>query len=141
MNNCINATFCNRIKALRVEQGMSQEDLAAKLNISRSCLANYEIGKRQPDNEMLIRIPDVCHVLVDYLIDRPEYRSLDLSFQELNECTRIKKRLQEQDSVLDLSVLDMDGKIAVIQYYDYIETMNRVRQLETPLPQSNQDRL
>ena len=141
MNNCINASFGNRIKALRVEQGMSQEDLAAKLNISRSCLANYEIGKRQPDNEMLIRIADVFHVLVDYLIDRTEYRSLDLSFQEISECTRVKKRLQEQDSVLDLSALDMEGKIAVIQYYDYIETMNRVRQLETPLPQSNQDRL
>ncbi len=136
MSNCFNRSLCKKIKALRVEQGMSQEELASKLNISRSCLANYEIGKRQPDNEMLIRIADIFHVLVDYLIDRTEYRSLDLSFQEINQCTRIKKRLQEHDSVLDLSALDMDGKIAVVQYYDYIETMNRVRQAETSLSRS-----
>ncbi len=130
MTNFSNTSLCRKIKALRVEQGMSQEDLALKLNISRSCLSNYENGKRQPDNEMLIRIAEVFHVLVDYLIDRTEYRSLDLSFQEIHECTRIKKRLQEQDSILDLSALDMDGKIAVVQYYDYIETKNRIRQAE-----------
>lgn len=128
MNTDFQNPFAKKLKKLRLENGISQKDLADELGISRSCLANYETGKRQPDNEMLVKIADRFQVLVDYLVDRTNYRTLTLSMREIDECNRIKHKFQKQGSLLDLSALDLEGKIAVVQYYDYIETTNRQKQ-------------
>ncbi len=128
MNTDFQNSFAKKLKKLRLENGISQKDLADELGISRSCLANYETGKRQPDNEMLVKIADRFQVLVDYLVDRTNYRTLTLSMHEIDECNRIKHKFQKQGSLLDLSALDLEGKIAVVQYYDYIETTNRQKQ-------------
>ena len=125
MNQDFQTPFGRKLKKLRLEHGISQKDLAKELDISRSCLANYETGKRQPDHEMLVRIADRFQVLVDYLVDRTNYRNLTLSMHEIDECCRLKHKLQKQSNILDLSALDLEGKIAVVQYYDYIETIKR----------------
>ena len=125
MNQDFQTPFGRKLKKLRLEHGISQKDLAKELDISRSCLANYETGKRQPDHEMLVRIADRFQVLVDYLVDRTNYRNLTLSMHEIDECCRLKHKLQNQSNILDLSALDLEGKIAVVQYYDYIETIKR----------------
>ena len=127
MNKGFISPFGRKLKKLRLEHGISQKDLADELGISRSCLANYENGKRQPDNDMLIRIADRFHVLIDYLVDRTEYRNLSLSLQELDECNRIKLKFLNRGSTLDLSDLDLEGKMAVYQYYNYIETATQAK--------------
>lgn len=38
----------DRIKALRKELGLTQEEFAAKLGIKRGALANYEVGRNEP---------------------------------------------------------------------------------------------
>lgn len=52
--------------------GLTQRELARILNISHSTLAMYELGKREPDFETIIRIADYFHVSVDYLLDRTD---------------------------------------------------------------------
>ncbi len=125
MRNFSNTSLPAKLKMLRVEHGKSQEELAQELGISRSCLANYETGNRQPDNDMLIRIADTFQVMIDYLVDRTEFRNLNLTFCEMNDLTRVNHILKNRGNTLDLSVLDVEGKIAVIQFYDYIETLNQ----------------
>ena len=51
-------TFKDRLKALRVSKGLTQEDLSAKLKISRSTIGMYEQGNRQPDFDTLELIAD-----------------------------------------------------------------------------------
>ncbi|MGN1059423.1 MAG: helix-turn-helix domain-containing protein [Clostridia bacterium] len=123
-----------KLKMLRLESGKSQDDLAKELGISRSCLANYETGKRQPDNEMLVKIADIFHVLTDYLVDRTQYRNFDFSMQEISEFIQMKHMLHNHGAVLDLSVLSKEGKIAVIQYYHYIETLMRLQEEHASQP-------
>ena len=48
---------------------MTQAQLAKELNISRPALANYEIGKREPSIEILIKLARYFNVSVDYLVD------------------------------------------------------------------------
>jgi len=127
MNKSYASPFGRKLKTLRLEHGISQKDLADELGISRSCLANYENGKRQPDNDMLVRIADRFHVLIDYLVDRTAYRSLTLSMQEIDECHRIKQKFQSRCSTLDLSDLELEGKIAVIRYFNFIEEVDRIK--------------
>ena len=44
------------LKELRTKRKITQEDLSKALNVSKGAVAMWETGKRNPDNEMLIKI-------------------------------------------------------------------------------------
>lgn len=131
MKDIVKSSLAFKLKLLRIEAGKSQEQLATELGISRSCLANYETGNRQPDNDMLVRMADRFSVLTDYLLDRAQYRQLDLTMQEIDEFVQIKYRLKSRNTTLDLSMLDLQGRVAVLQYYDFIETLSQLNHQES----------
>lgn len=64
-----------RLALLRKEKGLTQEELAQALNITRSALSLYEIGKRDPDTETLRKIAGFFNVSVDYLLGRTDIRN------------------------------------------------------------------
>ena len=64
--------FGNRLKDLRVDVDLTQEQLATRLNITRSALANYENGLREPGYEILIKIADYFDISLDYLLCRTD---------------------------------------------------------------------
>lgn len=66
------ANFSDRIKALRTQRGITQEQLAAMLKVSRSTIGMYESGKREPDFEMSEAIADIFNVDMDYLTGRSD---------------------------------------------------------------------
>ena len=51
-----------RIRVLREKQGLTQQELADRLQVTRQTVSNYEIGRSQPDLEMLKRLADVLNV-------------------------------------------------------------------------------
>ncbi|APA01586.1 helix-turn-helix domain-containing protein [Bacillus velezensis] len=57
-----------RITSLRKKANLTQEQLATKLNITRSALSQYELGTRNPDYDLLIKIADFFDVSIDYLL-------------------------------------------------------------------------
>lgn len=59
------------LKALREAKGMTQQDVANLLRVSRSTYAKWEIGKREPDNSILLDVADLFQVTTDYLLGRP----------------------------------------------------------------------
>ena len=61
-----------RLKEMRTLKGKSQEDVANDLNISRQSYGLYEIGKREPSNEMLMKLADYFGVSTDYLLGRTD---------------------------------------------------------------------
>ena len=65
------ASFADRFKQLRNETGLSQEELADKLCMSKGAIGNYETGKRTPRKlEDLENIADFFNVEIDYLLGR-----------------------------------------------------------------------
>ena len=60
--------FKERLKELRVERKLSQEDLAKELNVSQRSISSWETGFRQPDFETLERIAKFFDVTADYLL-------------------------------------------------------------------------
>ena len=59
-----------RLATLRKNKGLTQEELAPILNITRSALSLYELNKRDPDTNTLKRIADYFNVTTDYLLGR-----------------------------------------------------------------------
>ena len=67
-----------KIKELRKKKGLTQEDLANALNVSRQAITKWESGDGSPDIENLKNIALYFHVSVDYLIDSTTEKVIDL---------------------------------------------------------------
>ena len=50
------------IKTIRKSRGLSQEELAIKVNVVRQTISKWEQGLSVPDSEMLIRISEVLEI-------------------------------------------------------------------------------
>ena len=57
-----------RLAALRKEAGLSQAELARRLQISASAMGMYEQGRREPSMQMLVEMAKELHVSSDYLL-------------------------------------------------------------------------
>lgn len=62
--------FKEVLKSLRKEKSISQDELASLLKISRSTVAMYEQGRREPDFETLEKIADFFNVDMAYLLGK-----------------------------------------------------------------------
>jgi len=67
------ANFSTILKRMREELQLTQEQLSARLDISRSRLASYEQGVREPDLETLEIFADFFNVDIDYLVGRSDH--------------------------------------------------------------------
>ena len=56
------------IKAIRKSKGLSQQELAVKLNIVRQTVSKWEQGLSVPDSDMLISLSEVLEVPVSTLL-------------------------------------------------------------------------
>ena len=65
-------TLGEKIKEARKQCGLSQEQLAEKLAVSRSAVAKWETDKGIPDVENLKALAQLLNVSVDYLLDDGE---------------------------------------------------------------------
>jgi len=62
--------FSTVLYSLRQENGLSQRQAAADLNISQALLSHYEKGIREPRLDFVLRICDYYGVSADYLLGR-----------------------------------------------------------------------
>ena len=61
-------TLGEKLKMLRASRGLSQEQLAAELNVSRQAVSKWECGDAAPDLDKLRAICTYFAVTTDYLI-------------------------------------------------------------------------
>ncbi|MBR6364561.1 MAG: helix-turn-helix transcriptional regulator [Lachnospiraceae bacterium] len=60
--------FNNKLYELRKQKGLSQEELASRLNVSRQTVSKWEVGDSTPDMEKLIAMSDLFGVSLDELV-------------------------------------------------------------------------
>ncbi|MGA4517374.1 helix-turn-helix domain-containing protein [Solibacillus silvestris] len=67
-----------KLKQLRKNQRMTQEDVADRVNITRSTISNYEIGRRTPHLKDLQKLANVFGVGLDYFGISAKDEAIDL---------------------------------------------------------------
>ena len=72
-------TFGTRLRLLRIENKMKQENLGILLGVSKSTISYYENDTRQPSNDVLIRLAGIFNVTTDFLLGCERHDSLDIS--------------------------------------------------------------
>lgn len=68
-NNCMDKKFCNNLKCVRKQLGLTQKQVAEKLGVVESCYANWEQGRTEPNVEMLRCLGKLFDVSIDDLIN------------------------------------------------------------------------
>lgn len=74
----------NRLKQLREEKGMKQEELAKCLSVSPSAIGMYERNAREPNNALTLKICKLFNCSVDYLMGKSEYKNYD-DYEKMDE--------------------------------------------------------
>lgn len=65
----------NRIKILREELNMTQQELADKLDGAKSTVAMYEKGDRKPSMEVLLKLSEIFDCSIDYILGKSDIRN------------------------------------------------------------------
>ena len=76
------------IKALRKSKGLSQEELAIKLNVVRQTISKWEQGLSVPDAEMLITLSEVLETPVSTLLGE------NISESKVDDIKAISKKIE-----------------------------------------------
>ena len=71
--------FGIRLKELRKQAGLTQQQLATQLGITKSVVSFYELQARSPSPEVLAKLAQIFHVRTDYLLGLDNRETIDVS--------------------------------------------------------------
>ena len=65
--------FCKRLRQMRMDHKLTQQQMADKLNVCLRSYQKYEQGARSPSLDCLVTIADIFDTSLDYLLCRDDY--------------------------------------------------------------------
>lgn len=85
------------LKTIRKQKGLSQEELAIRLNVVRQTISKWEKGLSVPDSDMLVKMADILEVSVGELLgskitDEKNKDEITEQLIKINEYLAIKNR-------------------------------------------------
>lgn len=102
--------FNDRLKKLRIANGLNMKQVATGLNMKYTTYVGYEKNEREPNSEILIQLADFFNCSIDYLMGRTERQNSQ------DENVLIKQKIndsKEQEHIKKYNSLDTYGKEVV----------------------------
>src|SRR5699024_494854 len=116
--------LANRLKYLRIENKLSQEELAKKINTTKGTVSNYENEYSTPSNETLKDLANILNTTTDYLLGRthdPQPQN-DNKFNPMDEINRLLSKYDiERSGFFDIDKWKAMGPEEIKQLEDYFE--------------------
>lgn len=104
----------NRIKELRISNGLTQDELGKKLKVQKSAVSKYETERVPLTAETITQLTEIFDVSADYLLGNSDIKKFDAE-QEQQPLTK------EQQQLLDTILkLDDEEYKKTVDYIDYI---------------------
>ena len=103
-------TLGEKLKSARKSAGLTQEQLAEKLLVSRQAITKWEADKGMPDIENLKQLSKLLDISIDYLLDSGENIDLSVMREEINlddytYTRKLKGRWSKKSGKKDMVVL------------------------------------
>lgn len=121
-------SFSDKIRLLRSQNHLSQEELAVKMEVSRQTISKWESGITYPEIDKLIAISDIFHVSTDYLLKEPDTDQKDDQVNRL--ILKFLGAAQDMDDISkELVDIMRDGIIdngEMIKMKSIIHTLNTI---------------
>lgn len=135
--------FSKRLIHLREQKGLTQQQLADKLQITRQSLSLYEKAERTINIELLAKIADFFNVSTDYLMGRTDVISMNEDIQAACKVTGLsEKAINEiitfcsftaEDDIIDRLYTKLDADFFVKHNISRTEIINDVVEKILPL--------
>lgn len=111
INNKVKITLGEKLKSARKSAGLTQEQLAEKLLVSRQAITKWEADKGIPDIENLKKLSKLLNISIDYLLDSGESIDLSIMREEINldaytYTRKIKGRWNKKAGKKDIIVME-----------------------------------
>lgn len=107
--------LAEKIVQLRKQLGLSQEELAEKMNVSRQSVSKWESTQSIPDLNKILMLAEIFSVTTDFLLkDKQETVEITEPAQHSNKQITLEQALTYVDSKLAKSVLEIKGTILCI---------------------------
>ena len=93
----------NRIRDARLAKGLTMKELGKRVGCTEAAISNYELGKRQANYELMLKMAEALDVSVSYLLNE----ELDEKLQRLEDAYQNYLRVQsnltaEKQKLMDL---------------------------------------
>ncbi len=103
----------DRIKELRKELGLTQEEFSEKIGYTRTAISAWEVGRNEPSNDDTIKLANFFNVSVDYIIGNSDIRNPE----------ELKKVPFANEGGLDTKGLDTEDLKELQKQIDYIKKL------------------
>lgn len=97
----------DKIVRLRKSNGMSQEELADKLGISRQAISRWEMGTAMPDATNILQLSRLFQVTTDYLLND--------EYQSDNELPKVKEVKTDGIHQIMIFLITLEVMVLIIQ--------------------------
>lgn len=71
--------FGTRLKELRKQSGLTQQQLAERVGVTKSVISFYELKERAPSPDVLTKLSYIFHVSTDYLLGIERNKTVDVT--------------------------------------------------------------
>lgn len=138
----MNHSIGKRIKILRLENNLTQEELAKKINTLRSNIANYENNKNNPSIVVLEKLSKIFNCSTDYLLGITNNPTLVRDFANLpnvsTDYLRKESNIHDPINNLEMSDKKIDSTKTTSQEQNHVkETLDLLLELIEVVKQNN----
>lgn len=92
--------FSTRLKQLRKDRNMKQEQVAKLVGVNKSAISAYENDLRKPSYRVLVRLSNLYGVSTDYLLGKINSRSVDVSGLSERDIEIVCRLIAEMANIL-----------------------------------------
>ncbi len=82
--------LCEKIRELRIANGLTQVGFAQKLGVTKQCVSNWENNNIQPSIDMLMNVALFFGVSTDYLLEMDDRLTIDVDHLTTEERAHIQ---------------------------------------------------
>lgn len=123
--------FGENLMRSRKKSGLSQEEVAAKLGVSRQTVSKWELGETLPDIQQAKKLSTFYHITLDELVE------LDLQVKEIQEV--IEKTTEETQKKIDWTAMWAKKYPVLASYPQEVNLEDYVPGLKSMLARLEQD--
>ena len=106
----------DKIIGLRKSNGMSQEDLAEKLDVSRQAISRWESGTAMPDANNILQLSKLFGVTTDYLLND--------DYQSDNDLPKVKEVQNDNLGQIMVYLVTLEVMVLLIQFMTTVILQN-----------------
>lgn len=113
------------IKKKRTKLGLTQDDLAKKLQVSRSTISNWEINRNYPDIKLIVNISNILEIPLKELLQEESN-----IVNRLSEDTIIRKKISKRNKILYFLIFILIiSLLSVVIYFSNIDDISNKKEI------------